>query len=128
MAKDSTVNILAQGLGWFSIGLGLTEVLATGGLTEYLGMQKKAALVRFFGLREIAAGAGLLTQPQSAPWFWARGGGDALDLAALASGMTASNPKRRRVGAALAIVAAITAVDIAAALKAGRAQADEERR
>ncbi len=127
MAKDLTVNILAQSLGWFSVGLGLTEVLATGGLTEFLGMEKKAALVRFFGFREIAAGAGLLTQPQPAPWFWARVGGDALDLAALASGMTASNPKRRRVGAALAIVAAITAVDIAAALKAGRAQADEER-
>ena len=124
MAKDAAVETLAQSLGWFSIGLGLTEVLATRGLTEYLGMEKKAALVRFFGLREIAAGVGLLTRPRPAPWFWARVGGDALDLAALASGLASTNPKRRRVGVALAIVAAITVVDIAAAQKAGRAQAD----
>ncbi len=124
MAKDLAVNVLAQGLGWFSIGLGLTEVVATGGLTEYLGMEKKATLVRCFGLREITAGTGLLTQSQPAPWFWARVGGDALDLAVLASSVGPNNPKRKRVGVALAIVAAVTVVDSIAALKAGHAQAE----
>ena len=114
----------AQVLGWFSIGLGLTETLATEGLTRYLGMERSAGLVRLFGLREIAAGVGLLTRPQPAPWLWARVGGDVLDLAALGSAMSADNPQRRRVGSALAVVAAITMLDIAAAQRVGQDRAE----
>jgi hypothetical protein len=43
---------LAQGLGWFSIGLGALEIFAPRGLS------------RLIGIWEIIAGAGILTQPR----------------------------------------------------------------
>jgi hypothetical protein len=43
---------LAQGLGWFSVGLGLAEMLAPRKLSEQLGMQSNEALLRFHGARD----------------------------------------------------------------------------
>src|ERR1043165_6159300 len=58
--KDKTVNAdpehLANRLGWFSIGLGLTEVLAPRAFCRFLGVRDRSFLVRMMGLREIAAG------------------------------------------------------------------------
>ncbi len=119
----TTAEKLARALGWFSIGLGLTEVLATESLSRYFGMEKSAGLVRFFGIQELTAGAGILSQSRPAPWLWARVGGDALDLAALASACNASNPHRKRAGAALAVAAAITMLDIACAQMLSHEQA-----
>ncbi len=42
---------VARGLGWFSIGLGLAELIAPGALNRSLGMREHNALVRGFGLR-----------------------------------------------------------------------------
>ena len=50
---------LARGLGWFSIGLGLAEMLAPRMLTEQMGMKGKEGLLRFYGAREMAAGIGI---------------------------------------------------------------------
>ena len=107
---------LARGLGWFSIGLGATEVVAGRALGRSLGMEDQAGLLRLFGLREIAAGVGILQHEKpTAPWLWARVGGDVLDLAALSAGLRSDNPKRGRVVAALGVIAAITVVDAAVA-------------
>ena len=51
--------------------------------------------------------------------MWARLGGDALDLAALASGFTEDNPRKENLGAAFAIVAVITALDYWCAKRLG---------
>lgn len=107
---------LATFLGWFSIGLGLTELLAPGALTRMLGVGDRNKLVRGFGLREIGAGVGLLTMSNRAPWLWARVAGDALDLGALVAAL--KNGKKIAVGAAIASVAAVTALDIYAGAKA----------
>lgn len=116
---------VARFMGYFSVGLGLSEVLATKGLTEYFGMEERARVVRAFGIREIVAGIGLLSQPQSGShygaWMWARAGGDALDLVAIGMGCTPDNPKRVRAGVAWAVVAAITALDIVCAVRLSRA-------
>ena len=45
---------LARGLGWFSIGLGLTEIAAAPILARTLGLVGKEGLIRAYGLREIA--------------------------------------------------------------------------
>ena len=63
---------LARGLGWFSIGLGLAEMLAPRMLTEQMGMQGKESLLRFYGAREMAAGVGILMSDNPAPWVWGR--------------------------------------------------------
>src|SRR5437868_6130847 len=78
-------NKLATGMGWFSIGLGLAEVMAPAQVARLIGTKKHNTLMRLFGLREIAAGIGILTTPRPVGWMWARVAGDALDLSALAS-------------------------------------------
>jgi hypothetical protein len=101
---------VAHALGWFSIGLGLTEVVAGRALGRALGMEGRTGLLRAFGLREIAAGVGVLSQPRPTGWMWARVAGDALDLAALGSAYTDDNPERENLG--IGAVAGITALDV----------------
>lgn len=109
---------LAMGLGWFSLGLGLYEVVAPRHLGRVLGMEDCAGLLRLYGLREIGTGIGLLSQRgpgKPAPWLWGRVAGDALDLATLAYGLSRDNPKRGNVVVALGAVAGVTLLDIVSA-------------
>jgi hypothetical protein len=106
---------LAQGLGWFSIGLGMAEFLAPQMITRALGLQGRETLVRMYGLREMANGAGLLSSDNKAPWLWGRVGGDALDLASLSLGMEERNPKRDNVILAAVLIGGVTALDFYAA-------------
>ena len=103
---------VARGLGWFSIGLGLAEVLAPRALTRGLGMEGHEQIVRAYGVREIATGIGILSSNHPAPWIWGRVGGDALDIATLASGLQQDNPKKENVELALVAVAGVTALDV----------------
>lgn len=107
---------VARGLGWFSIGLGLTEVLAPGKLESMLGIKRNRGILRGFGLREIAAGVALLAEPDQSKWVWGRVAGDALDIAALVAALPRSY-RRNGVIFALANVLAVTAVDIATAIE-----------
>ncbi len=50
---------LAGALGWFSIGLGLAEVVAARSLGRYLGVENRSGLLRLFGVREIVTGVGI---------------------------------------------------------------------
>ena len=102
---------LARSLGWFSIGLGLAEMLAPRVLTERLGVEGKEGLLRFYGMREFAAGLGILVSDNPGPWMWGRVAGDALDLATLATGLVAHNPRKGNLAMALAAVAGLTALD-----------------
>ncbi|HUS05756.1 MAG TPA: SRPBCC family protein [Bryobacteraceae bacterium] len=113
--RSITGERLVNGLGWFSIGLGLAEVLAPGAVAELIGAsegRKTRTLLRTYGLREIAAGVGILSQPQPAGWLWARVAGDMLDLAALASSMNARDSNRTRLATATAAVIGVTALDV----------------
>ena len=109
---DSTNDALARGLGVFSIGLGLWEVLAPRSLTRMLGMEGNEGLVRAYGMREIAAGIGILTSEDPTGWIWGRVAGDGLDIATLVTGLEGDNPKRNNVALALAAVAGVTALDV----------------
>lgn len=113
---------LAEGLGWLSIGLGLTELLAPRPLARRLGMESHTGLIQAYGAREIVTGIGILSQADPTPWIWGRVGGDVLDLATLSMGLAEENPRRGNVGAALAVISGVTVVDAlcARALSAGR--------
>jgi hypothetical protein len=106
--------MLARGLGWFSIGRGLTEVLAPRMLTRTLGMEGKEMLLRAYGVREIATGIGILSTNDPTPWVWGRVGGDVLGLATLATRREGDddNLRRRNLSLALAAVAGVTALDV----------------
>ena len=103
---------LARGLGWFSIGLGLAEVMIPSRVAGLVGVSSRHTfIIRLLGLREIASGIGILTQRRPSGWMWARVGGDAIDLALLGASMTGQYPKRSRLTAATAAVAGVTALD-----------------
>jgi hypothetical protein len=117
---DDSAQALAHGLGWFSIGLGLTELLAPGHLARFLSMEDRAELIRAYGAREIATGVGILAQDDPTPWMWGRVAGDALDLGTLVMGLERSNPQRGNVGLAMAAVAGVMVLDLICAQALGR--------
>ncbi|GEN00713.1 hypothetical protein J3A76_007015 [Methylobacterium sp. PvP109] len=102
---------LAKGLGWFSLGLGLTELLAPGRITRALGMEGKEALVRVYGAREIGSGILSLSVDKNVG-LWSRVAGDGLDIATVLTALRPDNPKRGNVAVALALLVGITAVDL----------------
>lgn len=57
---------LATGVGWFSLGLGLAEILAPQMITRAVGFEGREGLIRGYGAREIAAGMGILASQGSA--------------------------------------------------------------
>jgi hypothetical protein len=116
---NGSAKALARGLGWFSIGLGLAEVLMPRTLTEELGIEGQESVLRFYGAREIAAGVGLLMSGDPTPWVWGRVVGDALDLATLAPALDESNPHKGSAAIAFAAVAGVTALDAVCAQALG---------
>lgn len=101
---------VARGLGWFSLGLGATQLLAPRWLGQQIGVGEHSGLMRSFGVREIVTGAGVLARPDAPAGLWARVGGDALDLAMLAAAARESR-QRERVGVAIAMVAGVALLD-----------------
>ncbi|WP_163990981.1 hypothetical protein [Pyxidicoccus caerfyrddinensis] len=106
------IRQLAKGLGWLSIGVGLTELMVPRALARFLGVKEaRPALLRVSGLREVAVGVGILLSPaRAAPWVWARVVGDVLDLVGLGRALR-NSPKKGSLGFALSNVVAATAVD-----------------
>ncbi|ANN67021.1 hypothetical protein [Bordetella bronchialis] len=114
LPKPAAQGGLANGLGWFSIALGITELAMPRTIARLCGIKQRPAMVRLYGLREIATGLGILRSANAAPWLWARVGGDMLDMATV----TTERSRRAslvRTGATLANLAAVAAVDVYAA-------------
>src|SRR4051812_34330349 len=103
---------LASGLGWFSIGLGLAGIFAPRSLGRLAGVRRSSGLLRLIGVRELASGIGILTQPRPSQWIQARVAGDLMDLALLGAAMVSENSDRSKVALATAAVAGVTALDI----------------
>ena len=74
-----TAEKLAVGLGLFSIGLGLAELLAPRSVARAIGMPDASdGILQAFGAREIANGVAILSQPENPFWLWSRVGGDGI--------------------------------------------------
>jgi len=107
---------LAIGLGWFSIALGMTGILAPRQLARTIGMRDASeTTIRSFGAREVTNGLAILVQPDRAGWLWSRVGGDALDLSYLASSLGSDRNDGGRLGMAIAAVLGLTALDVVCA-------------
>jgi hypothetical protein len=105
---------LANGLGWFSIGLGLSELFAPGAMANFIGVRNSGSnrsVLRAYGMREIAAGIGILTQQRPAGWLWARVAGDMLDIGSLAAAVNSSGSSGGRLARSMGAVAGVTALD-----------------
>ncbi|MGK9232419.1 cyclase dehydrase [Inquilinus limosus] len=106
-----TARGVAQGLGVFSIALGVLELLAPRRLAQWLGLRSDPRMVQAYGVREVATGLAILGRSRDpAPFVWARVAGDALDLATLAA-MAGGSRARGRLGLAVAAVIGVTVLD-----------------
>ena len=113
--KDPVTNFL----GWFSIGLGLAEVLAPQAVARWIGLDEDEhkILLRAYGVRELAAGIGILTRPKPTYWMWNRVLGDAVDLGSLRKAMETRGNDRRRLKLAALAVAGVTALDLVSSMR-----------
>lgn len=111
-SQDGNAEQLARFLGWFSIGLGIAEIVAPRQLSQMIGVEYKPGLFRLLGLREIGSGIGILSQEQPAAAVWSRVAGDMMDLALLGSQLDSDNPEREKTLAATMSVLGVTAVDL----------------
>ncbi len=132
MSTTPNAVALSRALGWFSIGLGLAELVGARDLARTMGMREARPLIRGFGLREIGTGLAILGAPAGPGGLWARVAGDLLDLAAL--GRAASdrwNPQRGNAWLGFLMVAGVTLVDVTVAMmlheRAARAKATARR-
>lgn len=114
---------LARGLGWFSVGLGLTELLAPSLIARISGVsEERTGLIRLYGLRELASGVAIFSQKNPAAGVWSRVAGDALDFASLSAAYMSPNAKKGRITIAAANVAAVTALDVICARQLSNGQ------
>src|SRR4051794_37668634 len=68
-------------LGWFSIGLGLVQILAPRTLLKVIGIRDDSdnvTITRVVGMREIGGGIGIFTEPKPITWIQARVAGDVM--------------------------------------------------
>ncbi len=101
----------ARLLGWFSIGLGLAEVIMPRAVARLAGAPNLPLVTRLHGLREIAVGTGLLFAKDPTPWLWGRVAGDVIDVATVAPGLaTSGRPGRTMVS--LAVLGGIAYADV----------------
>jgi uncharacterized membrane protein len=119
---------LAFALGWFGIGLGLAEMAAPKTVARLIGVDgnggsRTDAVLRGFGVREIASGLGILRSRQPSAWLWSRVAGDVMDLAFLGSRFGERRGTAGRLSTATAAVAAVTVLDVLASRRAAKTAA-----
>jgi len=121
--EAKTPRQLAKALAWFSIGLGMAEIVAPRKIAGLIGLRAGSGtrnILRAMGAREIGHGVLILMRPGSAARLWTRVGGDVLDLSLLSSAMTSARNERGRLGGAIAAVLGVAALDVYDGLQLSR--------
>ncbi|RTL88480.1 MAG: hypothetical protein EKK29_05075 [Hyphomicrobiales bacterium] len=121
MKAPASAETIVNGLGWFSLGLGLIEVFAPGSLARPLGMERQSSLLRTYGLREIIAGLGILMSRRPTAWLWARAFGDVLDMVTVAPKLGSREGSVRKAnGLAAMAIGLVAALDVYYAMNSAR--------
>jgi len=103
---------LSKALGLFSIGLGLTELMAPKTVSRLTGV-KSECLLQFYGARELLCGLGILSSQRPTGWLWGRVAGDVCDLATLSTAMSETQVSGDvRAQRAISAVAGVTLLDL----------------
>lgn len=116
---------LVQALGWFSIGLGLAELLAPRALGRAIGVGDHPGVMRMLGVRGIVSGLGMLSERSPGTWAWSRVAGDAMDLALLGAASRSPEADPTRIAITTAGVLGVTALDVYAGQRLSEIQSDE---
>jgi uncharacterized protein YjeT (DUF2065 family) len=107
----SRYDDMAAGLGYFSIALGIAEMVMPRAMRRMAGITAPDALVRGYGVREIATGVAILMTHDATPWIWGRVAGDALDIATVAIASPDRRAGEHRISWTMAALLGVTAVD-----------------
>lgn len=97
---------VGQALGWISLAIGLTELLAPKSIEKTMGLKegRHSGLLRVLGVRELLHGADILAHPHDvASGLWGRVAGDILDSVLLAC----AAKKSKNLGGFLSIAGAV---------------------
>lgn len=121
---------MTSALGWLSIGLGVTALVAPGAVLSLVGLDKRRdrerarSAVSALGFRELVSGALLMSTVTSGLGLWSRVLGDAMDLALLSGGRSRGDSARNRTATATAtaIITGVLLIDLVAAVAGGRAR------
>jgi hypothetical protein len=108
-SSRSANDRMARGLGYFSLALGLCELLAPHTISGAAGLDGHDGLVRGYGVREIATGVAILQSHDATPWVWGRVAGDVADIATVTAG--AKQRTSARTLATLAVLGGALALD-----------------
>ncbi len=128
--SDSGLSRRARGLGWFSLALGAAELFAPRAVARLLGARndgRTKTTLQLAGLREIASGIGIFSQPRPAGWLWARVVGDVIDLGLLGTTLAGRKPERHKTNLATAALLGVTVLDAVTAGELWRLRARSER-
>jgi uncharacterized membrane protein len=118
---SATVEMrVARGLAWFSIGLGLAELLFPGTVARLAGLPRRRGLLRLMGVREIASGLSIFMQHRPSTAMWSRVAGDAVDLTFMAGSLASPNARPKRLATSMVAVAGVTALDVYAGRQISR--------
>lgn len=110
----------AHGLGWFSIALGLGQLLAPNGISRLIGISQNEVLIRALGVRELVTGVGILAQSKPTAGVWARVSGDLMDIGLLLAALSGRRIERQRVAATTGTIIAVTFLDFITARRLGK--------
>ena len=125
-SQPATTN---RSLGWFSVGLGMAELLAPKTVGRMIGVGNQSTVLRMCGVREIVSGVGLLSGRAPATFAMSRVVGDVMDLALLGAALRSRDANPTRLAAAATAVAGVAALDLYASkaeLQSSIAQAEQD--
>ena len=103
---------LARNLGWFSIGLGVTELAAPGLVTRLTGIRAHPKWIRVAGVREIVYGVAILSRRKPVGWLRSRILSDFLTFVTLGKAVASPRTNQLKVAGTVGAVAGITLLDI----------------
>jgi uncharacterized membrane protein len=124
-ARASAPEQRALGLGWFSVGLGLAQLVAPRQVAQLIGVdddEQTCLAMRALGVRELTCGIGLLSETRPAAWAWARVAGDVMDLMLLGYAYRDDRPSADRALSTAGSLLGVTWLDAQTALQLGREQ------
>jgi len=101
---------LARGLGWFSLGLGIGELLAPQAIRRSINAPVPPGVLKLYGLREIGSGLLILFSQRPAKMVWSRVPGDLLDITTVLAGMRGRG--RLEAIGAVTLLCLVTALDV----------------
>ncbi|HMI87778.1 MAG TPA: SRPBCC family protein [Polyangiaceae bacterium] len=121
--RESRAVRRAMGLGWFSVALGLAEIVAPAAVAAIAGARirpQTLSTLRLLGVRELVSGLGILSKTRPDVWLWSRVAGDAMDLALLGKTLASPKSEHARTMTSIASVLGVTALDVWSAIECSR--------